>query len=50
MLKRWLPDVMLIAGAAAVSYGAWLCYPPAGFIVGGALTLYAGVRLSAVPE
>lgn len=46
LLTKLLPDVLLVAGAAAVAYGAWLAYPPAGFVVGGALSLYAGVRLA----
>ena len=33
----------MIGGAAGVSYGAWLIYPPAGFVVGGILLLVAGV-------
>jgi len=39
--------VLLIAGTGILSYGAWLAYPPAGFIVGGALTIYAGIRTAA---
>ena len=39
-------DLVGLAGVASVSYGAWLAWPPAGFIVGGALVL-AGVLLSA---
>lgn len=31
-----LRDTIGLAGAAAITYGAWLIYPPAGFIVGGA--------------
>ena len=45
MLKL-LPDSLLVGGAAALAYGAWLAYPPAGYIVGGALTLLAGVVLA----
>ena len=30
-----LPDVLMLAGAAAVAYGAGLVYAPAGYIVGG---------------
>lgn len=47
-LKAWLPDVLLVAGAASVSYGAWMIYPAAGFIVCGALAIYAGVSLARV--
>lgn len=38
-----LPDVLIIAGVAAISYGAWLIMPAAGFITGGALTFAGGV-------
>lgn len=46
LLKNLAPDAMLVAGAAAVSYGAWLVYQPAGIIVGGAFLIYAGLRLA----
>jgi hypothetical protein len=39
-------DAAGLAGACLLSYGAWLVYPPAGFIAGGAL-LIAGAWLSA---
>jgi len=45
-LKKFAPDLLLIAGAAAVSYGAWLAYPPLGFVVGGVLAIVTGRRLS----
>ena len=35
-----------IAGAALFSYGFWLVYPPAGYIVGGVL-LMIGATISA---
>lgn len=38
-----LPDALMIGGAAALSYGAWLAYPAAGFAVAGVLSLAAGV-------
>lgn len=38
-----LPDALMIAGAGGIAYGAWLIHEPAGFIVGGALLLVAGV-------
>lgn len=37
--KRNGPDLLGIAGAAAMSYGAWLISAPAGFIVGGFLLI-----------
>lgn len=39
----WSPDALMAAGAGGISYGAWLVYEPAGFIVGGVLLLIAGV-------
>lgn len=39
-------DLLGIAGAALMAYGAWLIFPPAGFIVGG-LVLFALAVLSA---
>ncbi|WP_407155156.1 hypothetical protein [Bradyrhizobium sp. STM 3557] len=42
-LARPLPHVALdacgFAGAGSISYGAWLIYVPAGFLVGGALLM-----------
>lgn len=37
-----VPDALLVAGGASVSFGAWLIYPPAGFIVAGMLLMAAG--------
>ena len=39
----WSPDALMAAGAGGISYGAWLVYQPAGFIVAGVLVLTAGV-------
>ncbi len=36
-------DGLGFAGAAAISYGAWLIYVPAGFLVGGALLMALSV-------
>jgi len=33
--RQSLREVIGIAGAALAGYGAWLHYPPAGFMVGG---------------
>jgi hypothetical protein len=42
-LRNGAPELALdgigIAGAAAFSYGAWLAYPPSGFMAGGALLI-----------
>lgn len=45
-MKQHIPDLMIISGAACVSYGAWLVFEPAGFITFGLLTLLAGIRVS----
>jgi hypothetical protein len=36
-------DLVGIAGAGSVAYGAWLLHPAAGFIVGGALALAGAI-------
>lgn len=38
----WLPDVLMVAGAGAVSAGAGMVYLPAGWMVGGVFALVAG--------
>lgn len=45
--KALAPDLLLVAGAASVSYGAWLAYPPAGFVIGGLFALFAGFKIAA---
>jgi hypothetical protein len=47
-MKKILPDVLLIIGAAGVSYGAWMAWNPIGFIVGGALAIVAGIKLASL--
>ena len=44
----WFPDLLIAGGAVGVAYGAWLVYQPAGFIVGGALALAGGLRMTRV--
>lgn len=39
----WLPDALMLAGAASVSWGASLVYLPAGWIVAGLFLIVAGV-------
>ena len=46
MLKNILPDLFLIAGATGLSYGSWLAWPPAGFLVGGILLLVTGIHMA----
>lgn len=44
---RWcvdsIPDGLALLGAVLLSYGAWLVYVPAGYIVGGVLLIVGGV-------
>lgn len=42
----WLPDALLVGGAAAISAGAWQVYAPAGWIVAGLFALAGGWLLS----
>lgn len=42
---RHLPMLALLSGAAAMTVGAGMIYLPAGFLLGGALTM-AGAVLS----
>jgi hypothetical protein len=37
-----LPDVLLAGGGIAIAVGAGMVYPPAGFIVGGMISMAAG--------
>lgn len=41
-----LLDLIGISGGASIAYGAWLAWPPAGFMTGGLLVL-GGVFLVA---
>lgn len=36
------PDALMLAGAGAVAYGAWLIYSPAGWIIGGGFAMLVG--------
>ena len=38
----WLPDLLMLGGAAGVSYGASLMFLPAGYVVGGVLAIVGG--------
>lgn len=44
--KSIIPDLLLIAGAAAVAYGAWLAYEPAGYAVAGGFAIMGGLLLA----
>lgn len=37
-----VPDVLMLGGAASVSYGAWMVYQPAGFVTAGLFALAGG--------
>ncbi len=39
-------DLAGLCGVGLVSYGAWLVYPPAGFIVGGGLMIAGALLLA----
>jgi hypothetical protein len=41
-----LRDGAGLAGVALMAYGAWLIYPPAGFIAGGAFLLLGALLAS----
>ena len=43
LIQSLLPDALMIMGASAISYGAWLIYQPAGYVVGGAFIMAAGI-------
>lgn len=36
-IRRLLLELLFLAGLAAIAYGAWLIYQPAGYIAGGLL-------------
>ena len=40
--SRSLTLCLGIAGAGLIAYGAYLVYPPAAFIIGGIIVLFAG--------
>ena len=40
------PDALILGGISAVSYGAWLVFEPAGFIVGGVFSLLGGALIA----
>ena len=44
-----LHDLIGVIGAGLVAYGAWLVFPPAGFITGGLLLLAGALLLSRGP-
>jgi hypothetical protein len=38
-----LMTIIFLAGVALVAYGAWLAWPPAGFVVAGAALAWIAV-------
>ncbi|MBK7493555.1 MAG: hypothetical protein IPI17_17720 [Nitrosomonas sp.] len=42
-MKSVIPDILIISGIGAVSYGFYLINEPYGFIVAGILTLAVGI-------
>lgn len=45
-LASLVPDLLMVGGAVAISFGAWMMYAPAGYVVGGLLSLVAGVIMA----
>lgn len=43
-MLKYVPDLLVLAGAAAITAGATLIYLPAGFIVAGILCI-VGARM-----
>lgn len=37
MLSEWLTGLVLLLGAACFSFGAWLAWHPAGYMIAGLL-------------
>jgi hypothetical protein len=42
-LIKMVPDALIVCGAGALSYGAGLLHPAAGFIAAGLLLIVGGV-------
>jgi hypothetical protein len=45
-LIKMVPDVLIVCGAGALSYGAGLLHPAAGFITAGLLMLVGGILVA----
>ena len=41
--EKWGAGMLLCSGAAAITVGAALIYPPAGWITGGVLAIIGGI-------
>lgn len=44
-LHDLLPLLLLLAGAAAIAFGVWLIFEPAGYIAAGALLIVGAVMM-----
>ena len=44
--KGAISNILFIAGLFVVAFGAWLAYPPAGFLVAGMSMVFMGWLLS----
>ncbi len=42
---RYLDDLMILAGAGLITYGAYLCHPIAGIFMAGGLLIVGGVAV-----
>lgn len=45
-MKAWVIDISGVAGGGLITYGAWLIYPPAGYITSGALLIAAAILIA----
>jgi len=45
-MKKMLPDALLLLGAGSLTYGSWMAWPPAGYLVAGVMLLAAGIQLA----
>jgi hypothetical protein len=45
-MPGFLRDLVGLSGVGLVAYGAWLIYPPAGFIVGGCLLILGALLIA----
>ena len=43
-MKNILPDLFIVSGAVSVSYGSFLIYEAAGFVVAGLLSIAIGIQ------
>lgn len=43
LIARWLADLLLVGGAAAVTAGIWMIFPPGGWIAGGVFAILGAI-------